>query len=182
MSPIGILWWWWRIIWWWHIRSWSSIRLELNSQSLSLSFHQFQYYFWMFVAYLLLGLKLGLLRTISIINNYICCWLHAWLHWGCDNYTGSRIIFNFLGFEIFTFESILNRWKILLVNLYLWKSTNREYVGNMLIQNPEKITGFWEYCGASFVDKKLHFWSTFKLLENSLLVQSERWKWTKVGL
>ena len=53
----------------------------------------------MFVAYLLLGLKLGLLKTIIIINDNICCWLHDWLLWCCDNCTVSRNIFTFFGCE-----------------------------------------------------------------------------------
>ena len=101
-SPIGILWWWLRRIRWWHIRSWSSIRLELNSNlpSLFLSFHQVQFFFECFLAYLLLGL----LKTSIIIYNNICCWLHDWFLWYCDNqvsrkFRSTRNIFTFFGCE-----------------------------------------------------------------------------------
>ena len=85
----------------------------------------------MFVAYLLLRLKLGLLKTIIIIiiinNNKICCWLHVWLRWSCDNCTISRNIFTFVSRTISTFivfEGILNHLR---------------YVDTKSIQNPKKF-------------------------------------------
>ena len=63
----------------------------------------------MFVAYLLLGLKLGLLKTSIIIHIKISCCLYAWLHWSCDNGTVSRNIF---GITFVGFEGILNHLRL----------------------------------------------------------------------